>query len=111
MAGGRLGAAALRRVGARVRRSWACFGVSLRVCRVCRRRCAVLRAPVGSVEKLIERLWQDPVPANAAIEAGRRVGGAAVTGAGAAFHQDLSPPRGRARPAFPVHDVLSEAVR
>lgn len=94
MAGGRLGAEALRRVRARVSRRGACFGgVSVCVRRLrCRRRTA-LRASVGGVEELVERLWQDAVPANAAIEAGRGVGGARVAGAGgAAFHQDLSPP-------------------
>lgn len=116
MAGGRFGAEALRRVGARLCRCGARFGcVSIRVCCVCRRRRAALRAPIGGVEELIERLRQDTVPANAAIEAGCVVGragmaDAATAAGGAAFHQYLSPPRCWARPAVPVHDVLGVAM-
>lgn len=114
MAGGRLGAEALCRVRARMSRRGAPFcGVSVRVrCLRGVRRRAALRAPVGGVEELVERLWQDAVPANAAIEAGCGVGGAGVAGAGgSAFHQDLSPPRGRAGPTVPVRDVLGVAMR
>lgn len=93
MAGGRLGAAALRHVRARMSRSGTRFGgVSVRARRRGRRRRAGLRAPVSGVEELVERLRQDAVPPDAAVEAGRRVGGAGVAAAGDAFHQDLSPP-------------------
>ena len=113
MAGGRLGAEALRRVRARVSRSGARFGgVSVRVRRLCCGRRAALRAPVRGVEELVERLRQDAVPAHAAVEARRRVGGAGVAGARAAFHQELPASGARAaRPAVPVHDVLGVAVR
>lgn len=114
MAGGRFGAEALRRVRARLCWCGARFGdVSVRVCCVRRRRRAALWAPVGGVEELIERLRQHAIPANAAIEAGHVAGGAGVAAAdagGAAFHQDLSPPRCGARPAVPVHDVLGVAM-